>query len=180
MKITLNNNDLYIEGATNENILGGTFRNFSGNERKDPHTGKIVNSKGKRSFNLRIDEEHLQLFQDLGCNIKMYGGNSEDGEPPIYFVKVNVNTETSKKPPKIQLMKTNNKLEELSVQSYSMIDGMFIENADMLISLYRKYDSPSLYLNIAVLRQHLDPISEKYSNMMEENEIDPNVGDYID
>jgi hypothetical protein len=177
VKITVNNNDLYIEGATNENLLSGTFRNFAGEERKDRNTGRIVNSKGSRNFNFRIPPEYLDLFKELGCNIKMFGGNPEEGEEPIYFIKVNVNTETSKRPPKIQLLKSNDRIEELPVSAYNKVDGMFIENVDMLISLYKKYETPSLYLNVAVIKQHLDPISEKYSNMLEINDLDPNAGD---
>lgn len=180
ININLSGNDLYIEGATNENILGGKFRNFSGEERRDPDSNRIVNSKGTRNFNFRIPDEYLDLFKEMGCNIKSYGGNPEEGEAPIYFVKVNINTETSKRPPKIHLIKKNNKLEELQVASYNKVDGMFIINADMKISVYRKYDTPSLYLNFAVIKQQLDPISEKYSDMMDTDGIDPNETDYME
>ncbi|WP_130837541.1 hypothetical protein [Lachnoclostridium sp. Marseille-P6806] len=180
MNIYMNGRDLIIEGATNEHILGGSFRNFAGNERKDPKTGKIVNSKGKRNFNLRIPNEFLEIFEKEGCNIKQFGGNPEEGEDPIYFVKVNINTETSARPPKVQLVKNNGELLELPTSNFNQVDGMFIDNCDMVMNFYHKYDPASIYLNLAVIKQHMDPISAKYDAAMHSAGLDPNLPDRDD
>lgn len=177
MKVSMSGRDLIIEGATNQDILGGSFRNFAGIERKDPHTGRIVNSKGKRSFNLRIPDEYVDVFKQNGANIKEFGGNPDEGEPPIRFTKVNVNTDSSNRPPKIQIIKNNNKLEELPVTMYGQLDGMFVENCDMVMNFYHKYDPASIYLNLMIVKPHMDPISAKYSALMDDEGIDPNAPD---
>lgn len=177
MKITMNGRDLVIEGATNEYILGGSFRNFAGAERKDPHTGRIVNAKGKRSFNLRIPDEYLDIFKENGANIKTFGGNEEDGEPPINFVKCNVNVDTSNRPPKILISKSNGKYEELPASSLYQLDSMFIESCDLVLNFYHKYDPASIYLNFLAVKPHLDPITEKYAALLDDNGIDPNASD---
>lgn len=177
MKVYMSGRDLIIEGAKNEDILGGSFRNFGGIEKRNQKTGQVVNSKGKRNFNLKVSDEYLDFFTENGCNVKEFGGNPEEGEPPIHFVKVNVNTETSNRPPKIQIVKSSGQLQDLSPESYGKIDGMFIENCDMVINFYRKYDSASLYLNLGVFKEHLDPISAKYDALMDKEGLDPNLPD---
>lgn len=177
MKVYMSGRDLIVEGATNENILGGSFRNFAGIERKDPHTGRIVNSAGKRSFNLRIPDDAIDIFKQNGANVKEFGGNPDEGEAPIHFVKVNVNTQTSNRPPKIQIVKSNGKLEEIQPAMYGQLDGMFIDNADLVMSVYHKYDPASLYLNLMVVKAKVDPITEKYAALMDDNGIDPNIAD---
>lgn len=177
MKVTMNGRDLIIENATNENILGGSFRNFAGIERKDPHTGRVVNSAGRRNFNLMIPDEYLDLFRQNGANIKEFGGNPDEGEPPIHFCKINLNVTTSSKPPKIFIVKKNKSLEELPVDSYAQIDGMYIENCDMVLNFYHKYDPASIYLNGMYITQKLDALSEKYAAMMEALGADPNASD---
>ena len=177
MKVTMNGRDVIIENATNENILGGSFRNFAGIERKDPHTGRVVNSAGRRNFNLMIPDKYLDIFKENGANIKEFGGNPDEGEPPIHFCKINVNTSTSSKPPKIFIVKKNKSLEELPVDSYGQIDGMYIENCDMVLNFYHKYDPASIYLNGMYITQKLDALSEKYAAMMEALGADPNASD---
>lgn len=179
MKVYMSGKDLMIEGATNENILGGNFRNFAGLERKNQ--GRIVNTAGTRCFNLRIPEDQLQIFQERNCNIKMYGGNEEENESPIYFVKVNVKTD-SKQPPQIYLLKANKKMQRLDPEMYYMIDGMFIETCDMVMNFYRRdYNDPdcksTLYLNAMYIKQHVDPITAKWDAMMEADDLDPNLPD---
>lgn len=177
MKISVDGRDIIIEGATDNDILGGSFRNFAGIERKDPHTGRIVNNKGKRNFNLVVPTQYVKMFEDLGVNVKSFGGDPDSGEEPIRFVKVNVNTETSRRPPIIQIVKKNKKLEDLPIESYGRLDGMPITNADMVISPFTKFSPASLYLNLMVVTQKLNPITEKYQNMLDDIGADPNGTD---
>ena len=50
----------------------------------------------------------------------------------------------------------------------------------MVINFYRKYDSASLYLNLGVFKEHLDPISAKYDALMDKEGLDPNLPDEDD
>lgn len=173
MKAYRNGRDVIIEGATNENILGGSFRNFKGEKRQ-------FNAPGKRNFNLRIDGALVPFFtEELNCNVKQFGGDQESGEPPIYFVKVNVNDQTSNRPPKIQMLGGNKKLTELTPDQYGMLDGAYFENVDMVISLYEKYEHASLYMNLGVFTLKSDPITEKYARYFDDNNIDPNATDEL-
>ena len=121
--------------------------------------------------------EYLDIFRTNGANIKEFGGNPDEGEAPIHFVKENINTNTSSKPPKIFIVKKNKGLEELPVDSYGQIDGMYIETADMVLNFYHKYDPASIYLNGLYLTQKLDALSEKYAAMMDALGADPNAED---
>lgn len=171
MKVYRNGRDVIVEEATNENILGGSFRNFKGEKRQ-------FNAPGKRNFNLRLDnDEQVKFFtEELNCNVKSFGGDPESGEPPIYFVKVNVNDQTSNRPPKLQLA-SKHKLTELTPDQYGMLDGSYFEKVEMVISLYEKYEHASLYMNLGVFTIKTDPITERYSRLFEDNNIDPNATD---
>lgn len=171
MKAYMSGRDLIIEDAANENILGGTFRNFKGERRE-------FNAPGKRNFNLRIDESMVPFFaNDLNCNVKQFGGDETTGEPPIYFVKVNVNDQTSQRPPVLQTRTGNNRPVELTPDQYYKLDGAFFDNVDLVISPYRKYDHTTLYLNHGVFTLKSDPITEKYARYFSDNKIDPNAAD---
>lgn len=174
MKAYLSGRDLIIEDATNENILGGSFRNFAGEMRKDRNTGRIVNDAGKRNFNLRIDEALVPFFMDeLGCNVKSFG----DEEDKIYFVKVNVNTQTSKRPPIIETKTRSSRPTELPVDKYHKLDSYYFDDAMLVIALYKAFETPTLYLNHAMFTLKMDPITEKFGEIIDANNIDPNAPD---
>ena len=58
MKLYLDRGNIMIEGATQKELLGGSFRNFRGEKRK-------FNDAGKRSCNLVIPDEYIDLLTDM-------------------------------------------------------------------------------------------------------------------
>jgi hypothetical protein len=177
-----NNKRLIIEGADNSIILGKGFRNFAGEERRDRNTGRIVNTSGNRNFNLRIPEEYLEFFQNLNCRIKEYGGNPEEGEPPLRYVKVNVNI-NSNIPPSLRWINSNGEVAntDLPVDQYKNIDTAFISYANLSIGLFV---SPadgmtSLYLNVGRFKQYVDPVTEMWDSKMMDEGVEPNINDEI-
>ena len=180
MKITTYDRSLYITDMVNRDILPATFRNFAGEKRvgkSGKNAGRVVNDEGKRNFNIRIPDEYMDYFMSIGANIGEWGGNEEEGEPPVHYFKVNVNTTTSKVPPTIYTIQTSGKMKEMPESSYAKIDGMNIDFAEMTINISFKYDTPSFYLSSASFKPHLDPITEKYNLQLEEGDIEPTIPD---
>lgn len=177
-----NSRRLLVYGADNTIIMGKKFRNFTGEERRNPETHEIVNSRGNRNFNLRITDEYLDFFRELKCRIKEYGGNPEEGEAPLRYVKVNVNVD-SQIPPDIRIIKSNNTIEPtgMPVDQYKNIDKMFIIYADLTIgmSTSAKDGMTSLWLNVGRIKQYVDPITDKWDSRMEEEGVEPNINDEI-
>jgi hypothetical protein len=177
-----NSRRLLVYGADNTIIMGKKFRNFEGNERRNPNTGTIINSKGNRNFNLRITDEYLDLFRSLNCRIKEYGGNPEEGEAPLRYVKVNVNVD-SQIPPDLRIIKSNNTIEPtgMPVDQYKNLDKMFIVYADLTIGMSTSANDgmTSLWLNVGRFKQYTDPITEKWDVKMEEEGVEPNINDEI-
>ena len=177
-----NTKRLLIYGADNSIILGKKFRNFAGEERRDAHTGQIVNSKGNRNFNLRIPEEYLEFFQGLKCRIKEYGGNPEEGEAPLRYVKVNVNID-SNIPPSLRMIKSNNRVDpdDMAVDQYKNLDKIHIAYADLTIGMSTSVRDgmTSLWLNVGRFKQYVDPITEKWDSQMMDEGIEPNINDEV-
>ena len=165
---SIGNNQYALEGMTENELRPGTWRNLAGAERKNK-MGKTVNAKGARSITLFIPDENLQFFIDNGAKIKEYGGDPETGEPAEHFVQMKCNTETSKRPPEIQVRKKTGRTEALKPDSFGRIDGMTIKSADAIISFYHYQGSPeaTIYLNFLGVEPYLNPIQEKWANMEE-------------
>ena len=108
-------------------------RNFSGAERTDRNTGRIVNREGQRNFNVVIPDD--QFAQDMindGWNVKYWEPRNE-GENPYYYLQIKVNM-SSKWPPKIFIKSDNATLkitednqDELNQLDTSDFDYMDIE-----------------------------------------------------
>ena len=165
---SIGNNQYILEGMTENELRPGTWRNLAGAERKSK-VGTPVNAKGDRNITLFIPDENLQFFIDNGAKIKEYGGDPESGEAPEHFVKMKCNTETSKKPPEIQIKKKSGRVETLKPDSYGRVDGMTIKSADAIISFYHYQGRPeaTIYLNFLGVEPYLNPIQEKWANMEE-------------
>ena len=157
MKLYLDDRNLMVEGAVQKDLLGGPFRNFRGEKRK-------FNDAGKRSFNLVIPEEYIDLLTDMHCNVKELAPRDDDGEAPLRFVKVNV--AFGKYPPELYLCTNINK-KELLEGELGLLDGALFENVDMIIRPYNNDSGKcSLYLGKGYFTIKSDPITAKYEDLM--------------
>lgn len=158
MKLYLDGRNLMVEGATQSDILGGSFRNFRGEKRK-------FNDAGRRNFNIVIPPEYLDLLIDMKCNVKELAPRDDDGEQPLRFVKVNV--AFGQYPPHLYLCTKKNK-KELLQDELGLLDGAVFDNVDMIIRTYhRDEDSCSLYLNNGFFTLRTDPITAKYEALVD-------------
>lgn len=164
---SIGTNQYTLEGMTENELRPGSWRNLAGAEKV--RNGHLVNGKGDRNITLFIPDENLQFFIDNGAKIKEYGGDPETGEPAEHFVQMKCNTETSKRPPEIQVRKKSGRVETLNPDSYGRIDGMTIKSADAIISFYHYKGNPqaTIYLNFLGVEPYLNPIQEKWANMEE-------------
>lgn len=169
MEITVAGRDIYVEGATELEFRGGSWRNLGGAERKNKVTGQVVNSAGRRNFCLFMNKKQAKIFEDAGCKVTPYGGDEASGEEPMYFVSIKVNTETSKNPPIVQIKKKSGKIEELTPEQFKNVDGMTVKSVDMTLNLWRGSSSQftPIYCNFLGIIQQLNPIQEKWQAMDE-------------
>lgn len=163
MKLTIEKSGrseiVMVEGAGQNDILAGSFRNFRGEKRK-------YNDEGKRNFNLALNlpEEALNDLASTGLKIKEIPGNEEYGDESLRFVKVNV-AFGGKVPPELYLV-TGSKMKELTQMELGLLDGARFTNVDLVIRTYHKdEDSCTLYLQKGYFTIEQDPISAKYANL---------------
>ena len=170
MKLTIEKSGrsetIMIENASQAEILPGQFRNFRGEKRK-------FNDAGKRNFNLalNLDADGLNALSELGLNIKELAPKDEEyGDEPLRFVKVNV-AYGGKFPPSLYLVSGKN-MKELTENELGLHDGSRFTNVDLIIRTYhRDEDSCSLYLQKGYFTIEQDPISAKYANLEDDEEI---------
>jgi len=162
MKLTIErgakSETIMIEGAGQNDILPGMFRNFRGEKRK-------YNDAGKRNFNIALDlpAEAIDELAGLGLNIKELAPKDEEYDEPLRFVKVNV-AFGGKVPPNLYLVAGKN-MKELSENELGLLDGSRFTNVDLIIRTYhRDEESCSLYLQKGYFTIEQDPISAKYAN----------------
>lgn len=109
----------------NANLLGGSFKNFSG------RAGKY-NPPGRRSFCVIIPEASVQTLMDEGWNIKTLNPRDEEDEPKHYLqVRVNYG-EIS---PNIYICTKRNKT-LLTEDTISELDFVEMGNVDLIIRPY--------------------------------------------
>lgn len=179
MKLTIDRSGraeiLMIEGAQQNDILPGNFRNFRGEKRKAPN-GKIVNDEGVRNFNLalNLDTAALDDLAAFGLNIKELAPKDDSyGDEPLRFVKVNV-AFGSKIPPELYLVAGKN-MKELTQNELGLLDGARFTNVDLIIRTYHRDENTcTLYLQKGYFTIEQDPISAKYANFefgVEEEEL---------
>lgn len=101
------------------------FRNFAGKEGK-------FNPAGRRNFCVLLDDEHAQVLNDQGWNVKMLTPRDPEEEPQPYLqVKVTFDNF----PPNIWLV-SGGKKTRLDEDTVSILDYAEIENVDLIITPY--------------------------------------------
>lgn len=163
MKVTLEGTrNMYVDGASNSEILPSKWRNFKGEMRKNK-AGKIINDDGKRSFTLSLTDDVAQALADIGAKVKVLEARTEE-EEPLKFITVKINTDCNY-PPTLYFVKGAGKLEEIPVSQYNLLDIAMFENVDLVINMYHADEnSKTLYLQKGYFTLKEDPISAKYKN----------------
>lgn len=164
MKLTIEKSGraemIMVEGAGQNDILPGQFRNFRGEKRK-------YNDEGRRNFNLALDlpEEALDELAATGLNIKQLKPKDDEyDDRPLSFVKVNV-AFGGKVPPSLYLVNGKN-MKELNENELGLLDGARFSNVDLIVRTYhRDEDTCTLYLQKGYFTIEQDPISAKYANL---------------
>jgi hypothetical protein len=113
--------ELIIEDA---HILGGQFKNFSGEER-------MYNAPGDRNFNLRLPEDLAQQMINDGWNVKFKDPRNEE-EDGFFYLKVTVGFK-GKRPPILVLITSKGRV-DLSQHECDVLDWVDIEKADVIVN----------------------------------------------
>lgn len=110
----------------NAEILPGAWRNFSGE--KTPY-----NEKGKRLFNIKLDEEIALAMQNDGFNVKVLRSRDEEEENGGY--RIEVDASFTVRPPQIWMVSGGQRtlLDEGAV---NILDYADIEKASIEINPY--------------------------------------------
>lgn len=144
--------NIIIRGAK---ILGGQFRNFSGEERR-------YNERGKRNFCVEIPPELVDELKEQGWNISCLDGNA-NYEEPLYFIRAIVRFD--KRPPMVVLVsgKTKTQLDE---ETIGMLDWADIVEAKVELSP-SWYDingnqGYTAYLRTLYVEIESDPFADDY------------------
>lgn len=114
-------------------IVNGT-RNFSGSERTDRKTGRVMNSNGRRNFLIELSPEAYKDFLDNNWNVGQFKPR-DDEEEPNGFLRVTVSY--FKAPPIIHLI-SNGKDTQLGEDRIYILDNVNIENLDMRCAAVNK------------------------------------------
>lgn len=128
------------------------YSNFEGLERKDKNTGRIVNDKGNRNFNVILDPEKSEIYwngerqtdpdfgqtlYELGWNVKIKPG-SDEGEPAHYKLPVTISYKNPSMAPDLNLV-VNGKPQPLFEDTVGQLDGLEISSADIEINNGKTY-----------------------------------------
>lgn len=164
MKVTLEGiRNMYVDGASNAEVLPSKWRNFKGERRSNPKTGKVINDEGVRSFTLALQDDVAQALADIGANVKVLEPRTEE-EEALKFVTVKLNVDC-KFPPTLYFVKAGGRLEEIPVSQFNILDIALFENVDLVINLYHSEEGKTtLYLQKGYFTLKEDPISAKYRN----------------
>lgn len=103
------------------------FRNFSGAEGR-------YNAKGKRNFNVLLDDETAEAMLKDGWNVK-YLQPREEGDKPQARVEVEVKFETKGQPPRVIMITSKGKT-NLDESTVGLLDWAEIKSVDMIIRPY--------------------------------------------
>ena len=109
----------------NAELLGGSFKNFKGEERK-------FNDAGKRNFCVVIPEDMVEQLCDDGWNIKTLEP-LEEGDPVKYYTQVMINYRSSR-PPMVILHTNGGGAVELNEDTIGELDDAYIVHCDVAIN----------------------------------------------
>lgn len=159
--------DFIVENVSGRDIPY-RMRNFSGEERKDPHTNQIVNAKGDRNFCLFLSTDlALQLKAD-GWNVReLKPIDKEDSGQPFLPIKLGYSEKS--RPPKIIIVNSAGQQHQMDVEEVHKIDGMDIDYANIKIHPYlwnvQNKSGVKAYLRSIYIHIAEDELDRKYSNV---------------
>lgn len=156
--------------AENLDILPGTkyFRNFSGLEKRNEKTGKIVNSAGRRNFCLALNfpTEVLDELAGLGIDIVEFNSQNEEyGDEPLRFIRIQI-SEGGRAPSALYLMNEEKKTKKLLKGSeVNLLDGSRFSKVELSFRTWHKEDGKvSLYLNSAYFWLEMSSIEARFAD----------------
>jgi hypothetical protein len=107
------------------------FRNFKGEERRDPKTNKIVNEAGCRNFCVQIEESDAEILKSNGWNVK-HTKPSDEYDGVLYYIPVEVRFDNF--PPSIDMFTKHNRT-RLTEDTVELLDPpCVIKSADIIIN----------------------------------------------
>ncbi len=120
----------------NVEVRSGSWKNFSGAKTD-------FNDAGKRNFCAFLTQSQADELISYGVNVKVRPPR-EEGDDPVFYVKVNVNL-NSKWPPKIYICTkdvdgTINE-NQLAPEDVGSLDGLDIRSANLILNL-NETDNP--------------------------------------
>lgn len=116
---------LPIVTLRNANILPGAWRNFSGAEK--------FNEAGKRTFNIKLDEDVALAMKADGFNVKPLRARDEDDENDGYRIEVDASFKL--RPPQVWLVSGGQRT-LLDEGAINILDYADIEKATVAINPY--------------------------------------------
>ena len=156
-----------IDGIVDREVRS---RNFGGEEKKDPFTGRTVNSPGYRNFLLYISEEIAEELKDLGCEVK-YTKVQGPNDVPVPYISVSVSYYL--KPVEANLI-SNNVVTPLDETHIEKINNVDIKNMCLQIEFGKEKTHLNGTKYIPVFAQKIwveispNYISEKYAYLSQQ------------
>lgn len=134
------------------------FRNFSGAEGK-------FNAKGRRNFNVLLDDVTAEGMAKDGWNIKYLKPREEDDEPQA---RLEVAVSFSGRPPRVVMITSRGKT-ALDESMVSILDWAEVENVDLIVRPYEwevnDKSGVKAYLQSLFITIHEDELERKYSDV---------------
>ena len=136
------------------------FKNFSGREEQ-------FNKEGDRNFSLVLTKEDADMLAARGFNVKSRPPR-EEGDDPLYYLKINVKFDTKGRPPRVVMVNTKNKV-GLDSGTATLLDMGRITHADVRFRAWN-YDPGkySAYLVTGFFNMEEDELEDRYSDLPEQ------------